>query len=106
MLLPVVAQDIVERLAEEEEISQSRVVSDLVVEALKARGLWVSALHHANQKKAAARSGAPEELGLDIQTIAPKPKPEPEPEQPSATVSDDDLRLLKKLKLLKELGLL
>ena len=88
-----------ERLAEEQEISQSRVVSDLVVEALKARGLWVSALHHANQQKKAAL------LGLDVQTIAPKPEPEPQ-EQPSTAIDDDDLKLLKKLKMLKELGLL
>ena len=32
--------------------------------------------------------------------------PEPEPEQPSTAIDDDDLKLLKKLKMLKELGLL
>ena len=124
VLLPVVAQDIVERIAEEEEISHSRVVSDLVVEALKARGLWISTLQHANQQLAERRA---EKLGLDVQTIAtrnpdnnhlqkqrlnivhdmpPEPEPEPEPEQPSTAIDDDDLKLLKKLKMLKELGLL
>ena len=115
MLLPLVAQDIVERLAEEEEISQSRVVSDLVVEALKARGEMLTP-HQKHAEKTAER------LGLDVQTIATKPEPEPSPqrdvsgsvephlvtpqEQPSVSIDDEDLKLLKKLKLLKELGLL
>jgi hypothetical protein len=118
VLLPLQAQDVVERLAEEEEISHSRVVSNLVVEALKARGEMLTPHQKHAQKKA-------EELGLDVQTIATRnpennhlqkqrlnilheipPEPEPEPEETPAAIDDDDLRLLKKLKLLKELGLL
>ena len=37
VFLPIKAHEVVERLAEEQEISQSRVVSYLVVDALNAR---------------------------------------------------------------------
>ena len=103
--------ELVEGLAECEGVSVSRLCGGLIEEALKARGpLTLDGQLHA---RGHAQEVSVEELGLDIQTIAPKPEPEPEPqrdvvtpqEQPSA-IDDDDLRLLKKLKMLKELGLL
>ena len=115
VLLPLGAHDVVERLAEEQEISQSRVVSDLVVEALKARGEMLTPHQKHFQKTA-------EKLGLDVQTIATNnhgnnhlqkqrlnilhEMPPEKEEQPSTAIDDDDLKLLKKLKMLKELGLL
>ena len=109
VLLPIKAQAIIERLADEEEISQSRVVSTLVTEALAARGElgnW--------QVKTPAQVA--DDFGVDVRMIAPTKaerntafqaarEEAQEQEQPSA-IDDDDLKLLKKLKMLKELGLL
>ena len=115
VLLPIKAQAVVERLADEDEVSQSRVVSILVTEALVARG-------ELGNWKVQSREQVAQELGVDVQTIAPntgntafqaarmnvlhETPPEPEQEQPSPAIEDDDLKLLKKLKMLKELGLL
>ena len=116
VLLPVKAQAIIERIADEEEVSQSRVVSTLVTEALAARG-------ELGNWQVRTPDQVAQELGVDVQTIAPtkagnKPidqfwevtqkarEEAEEQEQPSTAIDDDDLKLLKKLKLLKELGLL
>ena len=116
VLLPIKAQAIIERLADEDEVSQSRVVSILVTEALVARG-------ELGNWKVQTREQVAQDLGVDVQTIAPtkagnkpidqfweatrKAREEAEQqEQPSTAIEDDDLKLLKKLKMLKELGLL
>ncbi len=103
--------ELVEGLAECEGVSVSRLCGQLIEEALKANGELT--IDHQLHARAGVKVQTIEGRGLDIQTIAPKPEPAPQPdvvtpqaqEQPSA-IDDDDLKLLKKLKMLKELGLL
>ena len=123
--------DIVEGLAECEGISVSRVCGALIEEALKAKGpLTLDGQLHA---RGGAQEVSPEELGLDSRKIAPtqagnKPidqfleatqqtreeagmKSELVTEnnrtkRPTDDLDDDDLKLLRKLKMLKELNLL
>ena len=133
VLLPSRIALVVERLAEEMECSQSRVVSRLCDEALLTRGEFQGS----NPKQEAIHEAVPvagatveqigvkqflDNAGVDFQTTATNTRntafqaarmnvlhempPEPEPEETPAAIEDDDLRLLKKLKLLKELGLL
>ena len=129
VFLPIKAHEVVERLGEEQEISQSRVVSDLVVDALNARGALNNqqAIHQAVDQVGLKQFR--DNAGVDFQKIAANtantdfqaarmnvlhempPEKEPAvrsrtPKQPSSSIDDDDLKLLKNQKMLKELGLL
>ena len=127
VLLPSRIHAVVERLAKEMECSQSRVVARLCDEALMTRGEYESTAKQVldnagvDFQTTAINTRTPgqpspwkqmEERVLtqahvydQVPSLREEP-PETEQEQLPAAVDDDDLKLLKKLKMLKEVGLL
>ena len=92
--------EVVERLAEEENISQSKCISLLVEAGLRHRGIYdesMDQLPSSPEAKSLTREDGMQAL-LDQHSEVVTKKTEP--------LDDEDLKLLKKLKMLKELGLL
>lgn len=102
--------EILEGISADENLSMSKVCSLLIEEALLARGVFSKTSHirehlpPSPERDSVMRRDslvkAAEDLGLNVETAYTKTETQ-DPE-----LEDDDLRLLKKIKMLKELNLL